>query len=205
MAVVYPLTLPSVPAPQRTSFALRRSAVVNESPFTGEQQVLLYPLALWTAQVTLPPMRRDRAAAWTSFFISCKGRFGTFLMGDYDARLPRGTARTAVMSGNHAAGVSGITLRGMGANTTLLEGDFIQVGSGLNSRLHMVVTGGNGSNSSGVAAFNIEPPLKAAVPDGAAVNLVNPVGLWRLDVSDPGWDSDQVSLYSFSFSCTEAF
>ena len=119
-------------------------------------------------------------------------------MGDADAVTPRGSARSASVAGGAVRGSSTASLSGSG---TLLNGDWVQFGSGAASRLHMVVAGGN--TLPGVVTF--EPPLKADYAAGTAVTVVNARGLWRLDVNDPGWDSDKASIYSFSFSCTEAF
>lgn len=119
-------------------------------------------------------------------------------MGNADAVEPRGTARAASVSGGATRGSTTANLSGSG---TLLNGDFIQFGSGAASRLHMVVAGGN--TLPGVVTF--EPALKADYAPGTAVTLVNARGLWRLDVNDLAWDSDRASIFSFSFSATEAF
>lgn len=168
-----------------------------ESPFTGQQQAVVYPYELWKAVVQLAPMKRAQAAEWQSFFLQLKGRRGTFLMPDYDAITPRGTARTVTVSSGTVR-ASTITLN---ANGTLLNGDYIQIGSGAAARLHMIVGGGNSGN----AVYTIEPALKATYSAGTAVTVVRACGQWRLDTNDSGWDSDAASVYGFSFSCTEAF
>ena len=190
--------MPSSPAPSQISMSLTRAVAVAKSPFSGSQQVAQYPYALWTATVQLPPMKRDKAADWQSFFLQLQGRAGTFLMGNPDAVTPRGSARSASVSGGASRGSTTASLSGSG---TLLNGDFIQFGSGAASRLHMVVAGGN--TLPGVVTF--EPALKADYAPGTAVTLVNARGLWRLDVNDLAWDSDRASVFSFSFSATEAF
>lgn len=200
----YPLTLPTVPAPNRTAFRLKRMVGYSESFSSGQQQTYEHPYALWECEVSLPPMRRDKAGPWTSFLMECHGRAGTFLLGDWDGRVPRGTARNAQVNG---AGQTGnqITLKGMGSGTTLLPGDWIQLGSGGDSRLHMITGGGNSANSGGVAVFQIEPRLKASPPDSATVTLVNAKGVFRMASNDLGWDSNAVSIYGFTFAAVEAF
>lgn len=177
--------------------SLKRATPISESPFTGSQQVTRYPYELWTATVTLPPMKRAAAAEWQSFFMQLRGRSGTFLMGDPDARTPRGTARTASITG----GTKGASTVSLAANGTLLNGDYVQLSSGGAARLHMIVAGGN----SGSAVYTVEPALKANYSNGTAAAVVNACGLWRLDTDDTGWDADKAGLYSFTFSCTEAF
>lgn len=189
--------MPTSPAPSQTTFSLKRAVAVSESPFTGQQQAVVYPYELWTATVRLPPMRRAQAAEWQSFFLQLKGRRGSFLMPDFDAITPRGTARTvSVQSGTIRQ--STIVLN---SNGTLLNGDYIQLSSGGSARLHMVVGGGNSGNG----VYTIEPALKANYSAGTAVTVIRACGLWRLDSNDTAWDTDAASLYGFSFSCTESF
>jgi hypothetical protein len=90
MPVTYPLSLPSSPAPKSTAFQLSAQAAFGISPFTFKQQVQTHQGQMWTVDVTLPPMTRNDAAAWTAFFTSLRGREGTFYLGDWDARAPRG-------------------------------------------------------------------------------------------------------------------
>lgn len=200
----YPLTLPTVPAPNRTSLRLKRMVGYSESFSSGQQQVYEHPYALWVGEVQLPPMKRDKAAAWQSFLMECHGRSGTFLLGDWDGRVPRGTARAAQVSGAGQAGTQ-ITLKGLGGGNTLLPGDWIQLGSGGDSKLHMVTGGGNAANSGGVATFQIEPRIKVSPADSSVVTLVNAKGVFRLSVNEIGWDSDQVSVYGITFPIMEAF
>jgi hypothetical protein len=195
--------MPTVPAPAKTAIRLSRHVATVESPYTGRQQVLEWPYALWVAEVTMPPMKRDKAAAFQAFLMSCRGRAGTFLMGDRDAPIPRGTARSGVVVNGGGQTGNAINVRGM-VNTSLLRGDYIQIGSGATSRLHMVVND-HGGGAGGTTPLEIEPALKFAPADGAAVTVVNAVGLWRMSVNELGWDSDHARVFGFSFSCHEAF
>ena len=199
----YPLTMPTVPAPKRTAIRLKRVVGYSESFSSGQQQVYEHPSALWVGEIQLPPMRRDKAALWQSFLLECHGRAGTFLCGDWDGRIPRGTARSAQVSGAGQTG-NGITLKGLGAGNTLLPGDWIQLGSGGDSRLHMITGGGNTANGGGVAAFVIEPRIKVSPADSSTVTLVNAKGVFRLAANEVGWDSDAASIFGFSFAIQEA-
>jgi len=198
----YPLTMPASPAPNRSSFRIKRVTALSESPFSGRQQVVEWPYAIWQAEISLPPMKRAKAAEWQAFMLELHGRAGTFLMGDPDAKHPRGSATTAAVNG---AGQTGnvLLVRGM-VNTTLLKGDYIQLGSGGTARLHMVVND-HGGGPGGTTILQIEPPLKFSPADGAAVTVINAMGLWRMAAPDPGWDSDAASIYGFTFACHEAY
>ena len=61
MTISYPLSLPSTQLAPGTGIRARASAAVSESPFTGEQQVYVQQLEVWSAQLVLPPMTRADA------------------------------------------------------------------------------------------------------------------------------------------------
>ena len=92
MTISYPIYLPSAPVPRDTSFRLRNAVGLARSPFTYETQVVAHQGQAWQAEVRLPRMGAAAAAPWTSFFTKLRGRFGTFYLGDWDRRTPRGTA-----------------------------------------------------------------------------------------------------------------
>ena len=202
----YPLTLPSAPAFQKARWSLKRVTAVSESPFTGQQQVYDYGYAPWTATLSLPPMLRADAANWEAFMMKLHGRVGTFLLFDPDAKAPQGGVTTsATLEGAVAIGDFTIGIDTNNANMTNVfkAGDYIQIGSAAAAKLYMIVDNAN-SNSSGVATVNIEPPIKVAASDGAAVDYTSAVGVFRMDTADLGWDTDEVSKFGITFSCTEA-
>lgn len=200
--IAYPLTLPATPAPSRSAFRLRRVVAVATSPFTGQQQVQEHQGAWWEADISLPPMKRDKAGAWQGFLLGLRGRRGTFLMGDPDARFPRGVATGAPYV--NGAGQKGNTLVTAGwapwTAGILRAGDYIELPG---NRLHMVVTDA-ASDGNGAAALTIEPPLRGVPPHGGAVTTRNARGLFRLSTNDAGWDADAAGVYGFSFTCIEA-
>lgn len=195
--VSYPLTMPATPAPVRSSIRLVRKTAVAESPFTAQQQVYAHPYALWHMEITLPPMRPDQAGAWKAFILQLQGRRGTFLAGDPDMKTPNGTATSAVVSGASQTG-NVLTVSGM-VGTTLLKGDYIQVGQ----HLHMVCND-HGGGSSGVTILEIEPALRSSPANGSSVITLNTKGIWRLASDDIGWDSDHVKRHNFTIACVEA-
>ena len=63
------------------------------------------------------------------------------------------------------------------------------------------------SNGSGEANVKIEPALRSGIEpinDNATVIYTNTTTLMRLDNNEFQWDTDQVSNYGISFSCSEA-
>ena len=202
----YPLTLPASPAFRSSRWTLKRVTAVSESPFTGQQQVYDYGYALWTVTLTLPPMLRPDAANWEAFMMKLHGRVGTFLLYDPDAKTPQGGVNTsATLNGAVSVGDYTISIDTNNANMTNVfkAGDYIQIGTAASAKLYMIVDNAN-SNGAGEATVNIEPPIKVAASDGAAVNYTSAVGVFRMDSPDLGWDTNEVSRYGITFSCTEA-
>jgi len=202
----YPLTLPSAPAFKKSRWTLRRVTAVSESPFTGQQQVFDYGYALWTANLTLPPMLRADAANWEAFMMKLHGRVGTFLLYDPDAKAQQGGVNTtATLNSAASVGDFTISINTNNANMTNVfkAGDYIQIGAAGLAKLYMIVDNAN-SNSSGVVNVNIEPSIKVAANNGAAVSYTIASGVFRMDTPDLGWDTDEVSKFGITFSCTEA-
>ena len=202
----YPLTLPTSPSNFVTSeWRIIRTVAYSESPFTYGQQVAKYQGSVWQTTVTLPPMNRADAGAWQSFFMQLNGRFGTFLLGDPDAKTIQGGATTVIsVNGDHSVGAYDVVVDGADTSTVIFKkGDYVQFGSGASSKLHMIVADIT-SDGSGNATLQIEPPLKTALSDDDVVTYSNTKAVMRMDSNELGWNANNVSLYGISFSCTES-
>lgn len=203
----YPITLPTNPGFVKSTWGLKRAVAVSTSPFTGAQQVHQYDFALWEAVVSLPPMKRDQAAEWQAIMMRLHGRAGTFLLGDPDAKQPRGEITGNVsLRGDCPVGTHEIELQTtmLSAENVFKVGDYIQIDEGGSAKLHMIVETDGTTDGNGHMIVEIEPVIKQFTPSGTAVIYDEPKGLFRMDVNDLSWDADQVSRYGMSFSCTEA-
>ena len=202
----YPLNLPNSPSNFVTSeWRIIRTVAYTESPFTYGQQVAKYQGSVWQTTVTLPPMNRADAGAWQSFFMQLNGRFGTFLLGDPDAKTIQGGATTVIsVNGDHSVGAYDVVVDGADTSTVIFKkGDYVQFGSGASSKLHMIVADIT-SDASGNATLQIEPPLKTALTDDDVVTYSDTKAVMRMDSNELGWNANNVSLYGISFSCTES-
>ena len=203
MTVSYPLTMPSTPAFVTQQWSTIRGTGMSESPFTGGQQTVEFAYAKWKAVLTLPPMRRPTASAWTAFFAKLRGRRGPFLLGDQDAKVPQinkitaGTINGDVTLSSNAD--IGDTVLNISGTTAFKAGDYIQLGSASSSRLYIVV-----EDQAGGSTIQVEPKLKASATSGSTVTYNSPQGLFRMDSNELMWDTNAVSVYGISFSCTEA-
>ena len=202
----YPLTLPTSPSNFVTSeWRIIRTVAYTESPFTYGQQVAKYQGSVWQTTVTLPPMNRADAGAWQSFFMQLNGRFGTFLLGDPDAKTIQGGANTVIsVNGDHSVGAYDVVVDGANTSTVIFKkGDYVQFGSGASSKLNMIVADIT-SDASGNATLQIEPSLKTALTDDDVITYSNTKAVMRMDANELGWNANNVSLYGISFSCTES-
>ena len=202
----YPITLPTgaTAQPTQTTFRIVRTVGSAQSPFTGATQVYQYIGEWWEAEVTLPPMRGATARAWIAALVSLRGIFGQMYLGDWDGRTPNGTASgTPLVKGASQTGNSLIT-DGWGASVTgiMKAGDYIQIGSGINQRLHMVVADAN-SDGSGDCTLSIEPALRVSPSDNAAITTTNAKGVFRLSSNDTEWNANAVSTYGITFAVRE--
>lgn len=201
--IVYPLNTPTVTLPARIAMRARTVVGLAESPFTLEQQVYEHQGERWEADVQLPPMTRAQASEWVAMLLALRGRRGTFLMGDYAATSPRGTAGgTPLVKGASQTGKSLIT-DGRTAGATFLRGDYFQLGTAGSSRLHQAIADA-AADGVGNMTIDIFPRLRESPADNAALTLASPKGLFRLASNEVGWSVDEAQFYGLAFSAVEA-
>jgi len=204
MAITYPLQFPSQCVREIT---IRAKTIVgfNSSPFTGQQQVYKHQGQWWEAEMSFPPMKREKAEEVAAFLIKLNGRFGTFLMGDPVNTSPRGVGTgTPLVKGASQTGNELIT-DGWTANTTniLKAGDWIQLGTGSASRLHKVLQDVN-SDGTGTATLTIFPNLRSIPADNLSIITQNPKGQWRLSTNDIDYTIQTGQFYGITLACMEA-
>jgi|TARA_R110000744_G_scaffold49636_5_gene107816 hypothetical protein len=205
----YPITLPtsSQTQPTTTNFRIVRMVSQSTSIFTGAQQVFMNVGEYWEAEVTLPPMVHGGAREWISSLVSMRGIFGQMYLGDWDGRVARGTAAssagTPLVKGADQTG-NVLLIDGATASQTgyLKAGDYIQLGAGIDQRLHMVTADAN-SDGSGNVSLSIEPALRSSPADNLAIVVANCKGVFRLSSNETGWNANAVSTYGLTFAVRE--
>lgn len=195
MAISYPLAIPNHEFASMT-MRMVRAVGMSESPFTFEQQVYEHQGARWEAEVTLPPLTLDQARAWEAFFVSLKGRRGTFLMGN-----PLHNVLVTGVALSEAATVRSTEIEvGGGSGQTINAGEYFQIGTGSDAHIHQVV---ETIAMDGSDTLVIEPPLRTSYADNTALDFTQPKGLWRLSSNSSEWNISTASMYGFTFSCME--
>lgn len=184
---------------------LTRVVGLTESPYTLEEQAFRWPGERWSIDFRLPPVtNRATASDWMAFGAKLEGKYGRFLIGDPAARTPRGVATgTPLVDGGGATGNT-LPTKGWtsGVTNILRKGDYIQLGTGVNSRLHMITEDAD-SNGSGEANLSIVPALRSSPADNAPIVVTNPKGLFRLVDNSFAWSVDPGPVYRFSFQAVE--
>tara|TARA_A100000172_G_C3000401_1_gene96060 strand:+ start:118 stop:744 length:627 start_codon:yes stop_codon:yes gene_type:complete len=199
----YPLTLPTATGITTQNWGLNRVVAVTESPFTLQQQIFEHEGSQWRCTMTLPPMKKDKAAIWLAFFMSLRGRRGTFKMGDQDRKTIQGTATGTVRVNGASQTGNQVALDGFTASraNVFKAGDYIQI----NSYVYMVIEDVS-ANGSGEANVKIEPALRSTIEtinNDDTVVYTNTTTIMRLDSNEFNWDTDKVSNYGISFACSE--
>lgn len=184
-----PLAFPSVGI-QSINMRLRRTVAVSESPFTYDQQVYEHSGARWEAEITLPPLNYAEARSVEAFIVGLKGRSGTFTFGH---PLHTSTA-TSTTSGTTAVRAEQLTADS--GSTAVTAGTYFQLGD----YLYMVTE----DKSAGAGTLKFQPPLRAEIASGTALDFTLPKSLWRMAANDIGWSTDTASLYGFTLACVEA-
>ncbi len=203
MAIAFPINLPDTDSFREARMTARTIVGMSRSPFTGVQQVQKFQGQWWEFECALVPMNRDTAEDWISFLLSLNGQEGTFLLGDPLGSVPRGVATgTPLIYGASQTGRTLITDGWTASTANILKaGDYFQLGSGSETRLHKVLTNAT-SNASGQATLDIFPEIKSAYADNTAISTSNAKGAFRLTSNEMGFDLQQARKYGISFAST---
>lgn len=193
MAITYPLSLPAANCVNNITLSAINAVAYSRSPFTFSGQAHAYAGEMWSADITLKPMREADAEAWSAWLTALRGQFGTFLLGNPFRNSPRGTATSATVTGVAGARTVSVAMTG-----TLKAGDYFQIGAGTSSRLYKVL-----EDASGSGTIEIWPSLRAAA-SGTSMDLSNPVGAFRLSSNEVSWSVNNLAVYGITFGAVEA-
>lgn len=204
MAISYPLNFPDNLGISSFRLNLRVAVTRSESPFSFVDQVVRWSGQVWEMEIGLPNMFRDDAEEFNAFLLKLCGSYGTFLMGDPNGVNPRGSwAGTPVVDGIDQMGHS-LNIKGLTPSTANIGrvGDYIQLGTGGNSRLHKLLEDVD-SDADGKATLTLSPSLRYPPPDEQAIIFQNARGLFRLSENVNGFSINDNSIYGVSFKAIE--
>jgi len=137
--------MPTSPNFVRSNWTLIRTVGTTTSPFTGKTKTQEFDGVYWTAEVSLPPMRRSQAVEWQSFLLELNATVNHFKFADPDALTNTGTYSTAFLTSNHRTSTNSVTLSFSGSTITAGASTF----SGAKDGDFIVVTGATNEDNNG--------------------------------------------------------
>ena len=209
LGITYPISPPAIAGLGPQDFTMTELNVVgeSESPFTLGQQIQQWPGQILQAEFNLPPMLLAQAEQWIGFLGSLFGKFGTFLMGDYNRPTPQGAmSGSPLVSGSNPNGLNVLNVRGasLSVSNWAVAGDYVQVtAAGGSQRIYKVLQNA-ASDGSGNVALQIFPNIRETIADGVTVVTSNCKGTFRLQENSVVWKVDKDKVYTISFKAKEA-
>jgi hypothetical protein len=191
------IDLPVFPAPAKIDWKPRQPTQVNRSEFTGTTRaVILAQAPYWAASVSYPTIAGERAfRPWRSALMRLQGRANAFRISACEGPQHR-AYQEVVVDGAGQQGYN-IALRGFFPGVQLLDGMFVTIGEDL----HQVVADTLIAAADGKLTVSIMPHLAGGIPDGLAVETMNPWALMQMTTDQQGWTVDVGQRYSVSFDC----
>ena len=201
-----PILMPEPAGFVRSSFGLEANTLTFSSPLTRSTQRVELAGGRWVASYTIRQWKKtdDRAARWIAFFLRCAGQANAFAAYDPDRRTPRGLATgTPLVNGAGQAGKY-VAVQNCPASKTgwMKAGDYV----GINNEMKQLVEDVD-TSAGGLATLHFAPAMRAAPPDGSAIQLTNVTCTMILADDRQGmWEGDVMGIYEpKSFGAMEVF
>lgn len=168
MTISYPLNTPTSIGIANIELSATNAVAVSRSPFTFSQQVHTYPGQMWSATVTIPPLRKEFVEPWVAFLLALRGQTGTFLLGDPNNVTPRGVATGTPLVNNGSAISAGSFVIGTRYEiATLGDTDWVSIGASSATVGVQFLATGTGSGTGTVTESQTGGTLEI---DGATVS-----------------------------------
>jgi len=189
MAIVYPISVPSLIGEAEAN--LKKFDAVGEviSPFAGSAQQQWWQDQHWEVDLTWPEMTWAQAAALDAFLGALHGKYGSFLWGPPQSiNGPLGSGGSPLSLNETGANLPGDNLlltEGWLPNAVgvLLPGDFLSVTVTVPRLYQYVGQVPLAVNSMGAAQLDIFPSIREAIPNFTPVVIVAPQGTFRLAIN----------------------
>ncbi len=166
-----------------------RSDAVDGSAPSQIEQARVYGPPRWTMLLTSPPATiNGDAERWASLRTRLMGHVNALAAPPVPRTEPRGTMRgTMTLQSAAAAGASSATITASGqGSATLLDGDWLQIGTGLGTS-QLIRVNADATAASGVITITFDHVLRTAFAAGSPVTWLRPVGYWRRADTETRW------------------
>lgn len=183
------LTFPtSIRRPSAATIRAVAQSTTHSSPFDGSVQTLYQPGFRWAGTLTWSRIPIHEWRVLSAFINALHGRAGRFLYTHplCDRRATASIGTPLVAGANQTGPWLDVDGFPSAVATVMKAGDwFSYEDSAGRARLHQV-TSDIVTDSSGNATLAITPPLRAAPPDNAPLELSAPLAVWMLASDDQG-------------------
>jgi hypothetical protein len=161
------------------SIGQKRFDVTEISDSSGASQARLLGPPRWTLSMASPgELSLAQASVWEAMILQLRGQVNFLSAWDIVRTRPRGTLSGSI-TGTISLGSTSLTLSGQSG--TLLQGDWLQVGSGTSGQLFKAVADMSGG------VVTVEPPARVAF-SGASVSYNPALGHYKLISEVAQWN-----------------
>lgn len=172
----------SLPIGVGSGLGQQRFDLAGTSESTGAEQGRLLGPPRWSMQLVQPPSMTLRdAGRWQALLMKLRGKVNRLAAFDPVRVAPAGTLRgSPTLTSDIAIGATSLAISG--TTGTLLQGDLLQIGTGIGtSQLVMVVEDGSH------AGVTFEPPTRIAFTSTTAITWNRPLAYFRLAGETSNW------------------
>ena len=201
MATISYLGLANI-RPHGYSLRLVANTFLHRSEHSGSTRTLTVPGSRWRFTAEYRALNQVQQGIAMGWLVSLEGQGGRFFGFPLQRDWPIGTCRAvgATSSGAGTVLATSFSVAGMGANATLLAGDFFAVGGFL-----YCVTANMAADGAGLGLLFFKPGLRAAHSNGAAVTFYRPTTTFKLMADDLGLSYRMANMADMSIDAEEAF
>jgi hypothetical protein len=195
------ITWPGLPV-ARFSWAQQRYDISFNSMF-GSQAVEASAPG-WAVTAEAPAGLAANGGGWQALGMQLRGKTNQLALWNIARPVPAGTMRgTMTLDSSAAQGATTLSIVASGQNgKTLLQGDYIGIGSLLTQQVVMVVEDAT-SDGSGVITVTVEPALRNAFLSGESITWNQPKALFRQSGSKFGWNNYAAVVEGFTLDLIE--
>ena len=160
----------------------------------------------WAVNMQSPSGLAANGGAWQALGMQLRGKTNQLALWNIARPVPLGTMRgTMTLNTSANQGDTSLSIVASGqASKTLLQGDFLGIGSLLTQHVVMVVSDAT-SDGSGVISVTIEPALRNSFASGESVTWDKPKALFRRVDSKFSWQHSAAIVEGFSLDLVEDF
>ena len=190
-------TYPTTPEFRSIGFSSEQKTITSTTD-SGKMFAVQVDGQRFKFSASYPPMNRSDFAPVLAFVMKQRSQKETFQIALPDLKNAKGdVSGTVLVNGSHSAGDTTIDVDGM--TGTIKAGDFVKFAG--DTKVYMVVS--DATAVAGAATLTIEPPLRSAIADDAAVTYDGVEFTVRLTNDVQQFNTDDIDTFRFEVDFIE--